>query len=148
MIKKIALGILITLAFASCTKTQSSVLDKIAKAFNNNQPELASDLCNSLYSDLQNCSLETLGDLTMSYYTLSVINSSCSNETATYNAMEHMVNCYESAMRKNPTAAKAIWLKIADESMNRGQSIDIPLIADSFRAQLNLRTLLGEDKID
>ncbi|MDE6048699.1 MAG: hypothetical protein K2G09_03280 [Paramuribaculum sp.] len=151
MIKKITLGISVAIAalsISSCSKTQSSLHDRIARALSENKPELAAELCNTLYSDLQNCSVETLGDLTMSYYTLSVINSSRSNEIETYDAMEHMVSCYESAMKKNPTAAKALWLRIADESLNHGQSLDIPLIADSFRAQLNLRTLLGEDITD
>ena len=151
MIKKIALGIFVAIAalsISSCSQKQSSLHDRIARALSENKPELASELCNTLYSDLQNCSVETLGDLTMSYYTLSVINSSRSNEIETYDAMEHMVSCYESAMKKNPTAAKALWLRIADESLNHGQSLDIPLIADSFRAQLNLRTLLGEDSTD
>ncbi|MDE5745096.1 MAG: hypothetical protein K2H84_05475 [Paramuribaculum sp.] len=151
MIKKITIGIFATIAalsLISCSKTQTSLHDRIAKAFSENNTELASELCNTLYSDLQNCSVETLGDLTMDYYTLSVINSSRSNEVETYDAMLHMVNCYESAMKKNPTAAKALWLKIADESQNHGQLLDIPLIADSFRAQLNLRTLLGEDLTD
>ena len=151
MIKKIALGIFVAIAalsISSCSQKQSSLHDRIARAFSENKPELASELCNTLYSDLQNCSVETLGDLTMSYYTLSVINSSRSNEIETYAAMEHMVSCYESAMKKNPTAAKALWHRIADESLNHGQSLDIPLIADSFRAQLNLRTLLGEDITD
>ncbi|MDE6651745.1 MAG: hypothetical protein K2K08_04990 [Paramuribaculum sp.] len=151
MIKKIALSIFAIIAvfvLSSCSQTHSSMRDKIAEAFTQNKPELASELCNTLYSDLQNCSVETLGDLTMRYYTLSVINSTRSNEVATYDAMDHMVTCYESAMKKNPTAAKAIWLKIADEGLNHGQSIDIPLIADSFRAQLHLRDILGEDITD
>lgn len=131
--------------FVSCTHSQRTVCEKISQAFKENKPELASELCNNLYEHLSECSVETLGELTMDYYNLSVINSTQSNEAATYSAMERMVNCYESAMKKNPTAAKALWTKIADDSMNRGLTLDIPVIADSFRTQLTLRTMLGED---
>ncbi|MDE6263629.1 MAG: hypothetical protein K2M11_00640 [Paramuribaculum sp.] len=134
--------------FGSCTHSQRTVCEKISQAFKENKPELASELCNHLYEHLSECSVETLGELTMDYYNLSVINSTRSNEAATYSAMERMVNCYESAMKKNPTAAKALWTKIADDSMNRGLTLDIPVIADSFRTQLTLRTMLGEDLAD
>lgn len=151
MIKKVSIALLIAVtAFLnfSCSESQSSLTERIAEAFRNNKPELAERLCNSLYDNMQTCTVETLGNLTVSYYTLSVINSTRSRENDTYKAMAHMVDCYESAMKKNPTAAKAFWIKIADESMNHGQSIDIPLIADSFRTQLHLRDILGENTVE
>lgn len=129
-------------ALCSCSESQETTCDKIAKAFEKGNDTEAADLCARLYADLPHCSMKTLGDLTVSYFTLSVIHSTKADDDSTYEAMSRMVKCYDAAMKQDPTAAKAMWKHMAEESMNHGQTFDVPMIADAFRTQLQLHEIL------
>ena len=120
-------------ALCSCSESQEKTCDKIAKAFEKGNDTEAADLC---------ARLKTLGDLTVSYFTLSVIHSTKADDDSTYEAMSRMVKCYDAAMKQDPTAAKAMWKHMAEESMNHGQTFDVPMIADAFRTQLQLHEIL------
>ncbi len=145
MIRKIlslAFVVISAAILCSCAESQKKTCTRIAKAFEEGKEAEAAELCDRLYANLGECSMETLGDLTVSYFTLSVIHSTNSEEDSTYEAMSRMVNCYDAAMKQDPTAAKAMWQQMADESMNHGSNFDVPMIADAFRTQLQLHSLL------
>lgn len=145
MIRKIlsAVGVIVcSLIIASCAESQEKTCKKIAAAFEKNDIAEAAELCDKLYSQLPECSVQTLGDLTLSYFSLTVFNSSNANEEETYAMMQRTVDCYDAAMKKNPTEAKALWKKINDESLEHGHPFDLPVIADAFRTQIALQKAL------
>lgn len=147
MIRKLLSICAIVLAAASlwsCAESQEKTCNKIAKAFEQGNNTEAAELCGKLYDNLSQCSMKTLGDLTVSYFTLSVIHSTKADEDSTYEAMSRMVNCYDAAMKQDPTAAKAMWKQMAEESMNHGQTFDVPMIADAFRTQLQLHDIMDK----
>ena len=149
MLKKILLGFLIIvsgIAIGSCnyTDSHSEIINNISDAFSKRNPELAAQLCDRLYNNINNCSVETLANLTMNYYTLSTISSTNNDETGTYDSMERMVNCYISAMKKDPAAAKNCWNKIAEERLSHGEEFNISRIPDSFCTQLNLHNTIDD----
>ncbi|MDE5688004.1 MAG: hypothetical protein K2I18_05170 [Paramuribaculum sp.] len=150
MIRKImsALGVAIcALILASCAETQEKTCKKIAEAFEKNDIAKATELCDKLYDRLPECTIQTLGDLTLSYFSLTVFNSSNSNEEETYAMMQRTVECYDAAMKKNPTEAKALWNKMNEESLEHGHPFDLPMIADAFRTQLTLQAALEKAEV-
>ena len=128
-------------AFSACEETHDETVTKIAEALQNQDMATATNLCDKLYADLPNCTVKTLGDLTVSYFTLSQHASSTDNADTAYAMMQRTVDCFDAAMKKSPEEATALWDQMAQESISRGVNFDLPGIVNSFRSALVLNSL-------
>ncbi len=144
MIKKLfstmLLAAVLVMGMSSCgseDKEQQRVCKEISEAMTAQKFDKVTELCGSLYERLPACSVKTLGDLTMSYITLSAVGIANSNEDQVVDCMRHAVDCYDEAMKKDPNAAKKLWDEMASKKNEQGLSINPTEIVEIFRQQLS-----------
>lgn len=127
-------------AAGSCTssedKEQQSVCKEISAAMTQQDFKKVNELSTSLYNRLPECSVKTLGDLTMSYITLSAVGIANNDEPAVIESMHRAVDCYDEAMKKNPVEANKLWEEMASKKNDQGLSINPTEIIEIFRQQL------------
>lgn len=139
MIKRILLFMAVTgLLFlgVSCAQEQEKQCREITDAISNQDFDKVTNLCDKLYKKLPDCSVKTLGDLTLSYITLAFVGATTGNQTATEQSMRRAVDCYDAAMKKDPVEAGALWEKMSAESGSLGQPINPSNIVETFRQTL------------
>ena len=139
MIKRILLFMAVTgLLFlgVSCAQEQEKQCREITNAISNQDFDKVTNLCDKLYKKLPDCSVKTLGDLTLSYITLAFVGATTGNQTATEQSMRRAVDCYDAAMKKDPVEAGALWEKMSAESGSLGQPINPSNIVETFRQTL------------
>lgn len=139
MIKSILLFMAVTgLLFlgVSCAQEQEKQCREITDAISNQDFDKVTNLCDKLYKKLPDCSVKTLGDLTLSYITLAFVGATTGNQTATEQSMRRAVDCYDAAMKKDPVEAGALWEKMSAESGSLGQPINPSNIVETFRQTL------------
>lgn len=139
MIKRILLFMAVTgLLFlgVSCAQEQEKQCREITDAISNQDFDKVTNLCDKLYKKLPDCSVKTLGDLTLSYITLAFVGATTGNQTATEQSMRWAVDCYDAAMKKDPVEAGALWEKMSAESGSLGQPINPSNIVETFRQTL------------
>lgn len=139
MIKRILLFMAVTgLLFlgVSCAQEQEKQCREINDAISNQDFDKVTNLCDKLYKKLPDCSVKTLGDLTLSYITLAFVGATTGNQTATEQSMRRAVDCYDAAMKKDPVEAGALWEKMSAESGSLGQPINPSNIVETFRQTL------------
>lgn len=120
----------------ACAREQEKECQEITDAISRQDFDKVTNLCDKLYDRLPECSVKTLGDLTLSYITLAFVGATTGNQTATEQSMRRAVDCYDAAMEKNPVEAKALWEKMSTESSSLGQSINPSNIVETFRQTL------------
>ena len=139
MIKKILSAMmLVALAIiaVSCGNDHDKKTREITEALSTHNFEKVSQLCDELYDQLPDCSVNTLGDMTVSYITLAVVGSANNDEDATVDAMRRAVTCYDMAMKKDESVAKKMWTAMAAEKNDSGFSIDPTEVINMFRTNL------------
>ena len=139
MIKRILLFMAVTgrlLLGVSCAQEQEKQCREITDAISNQDFDKVTNLCDKLYKKLPDCSVKTLGDLTLSYITLAFVGATTGNQTATEQSMRRAVDCYDAAMKKDPVEAGALWEKMSAESGSLGQPINPSNIVETFRQTL------------
>ena len=120
----------------SCAKDQERECQEITDAISRQDFEKVTNLCDNLYDRLPECSVKTLGDLTLSYITLAFVGATTGDQSATEQSMRRAVDCYDAAMDKNAGEATALWQKMSAESGSLGQSINPSDIVETFRQTL------------
>ena len=85
----------------SCAKDQEKECQEITDAISRQDFEKVTNLCDNLYDRLPECSVKTLGDLTLSYITLAFVGATTGDQSATEQSMRRAVDCYDAAMDKN-----------------------------------------------
>ncbi len=120
----------------SCAQEQEKQCREITDAISNQDFDKVTNLCDKLYKKLPDCSVKTLGDLTLSYITLAFVGATTGNQTATEQSMRRAVDCYDAAMKKDPVEAGALWEKMSAESGSLGQPINPSNIVETFRQTL------------
>lgn len=116
---------------------QQRVCKEIADAMSNQEFDKVAKLSGSLYEKLPECSVKTLGDLTMSYITLSAVGIAENDEPAVVESMRKAIDCYDEAMKKNPTEANKLWDEMASKKNDQGFSINPTEIIEIFRQQIS-----------
>ncbi len=139
MIKKI-LSMLMIAAVAvmavSCADEQEKKCKEIADALQQQDFTKVAEVCDGLYSQLPDCNIKTLGDMTLSYITLAAVGITQNDTEGTAEAMRRAVGCYDEAMKKDATKAQEMWQKIAGEKTPEGMSINPTEVIDVFRTSL------------
>lgn len=120
----------------SCAQEQEKQCREITDAISSQDFDKVTNLCDKLYQKLPDCSVKTLGDLTLSYITLAFVGATTGNQTATEQSMRRAVDCYDEAMKKDPAEANALWEKMSAESGSLGQPINPSNIVETFRQTL------------
>lgn len=139
MIRKLITPLMIAIVAvmaASCAGDQDKACKQIAESLEKQDFAKVEEICNSLYDRLPDCTVKTLGDMTMSYITLAAVNIAHSDEAGTVDAMRHAVGTYDEAMKKDPTQAEKLWKKMAEEENEQGLSLNPTDIINVFKNQL------------
>lgn len=134
-------SVAILFAVAGCSSSeeqhQQRVCQEIADAMSNQEFDKVAKLSGSLYEKLPECSVKTLGDLTMSYITLSAVGIAENDEPTVVESMRKAIDCYDEAMKKNPTEANKLWDEMSSKKNDQGFSINPTEIIEIFRQQIS-----------
>ncbi|MCC8072266.1 MAG: hypothetical protein LIO90_10765 [Bacteroidales bacterium] len=127
---------LLCLALWACSDNQAKICDDITKAIEQQDVSRATTLADGLYTRLDECSIKTLASLTADFTALVAVNAANGDEAAAIQAMRNTVACYDKAMEKDPTQAMAMWKDIEKQTANQGVAINLTVVAEAFRTQL------------